>query len=200
MMDERWMYDNLESSLNLWPDRGPRPDDNIDFHLDLGCGRLKKGRIGMDRHDDPGVDIVQDMDADPILPFDDGMIHSIITSHFLEHIRDGFLTLMDECYRVIKPGGIMWIIVPLYPSHTAVADPDHKRFFAEGTFRAFTRAGDGKSWMESFSTPYTKALFVLPDTRGDWLNPDMTAPPENPFLIGTEADQREMRVTLIKPD
>ncbi len=36
---------------------------DTDYHLDLGCGRLKKGRIGVDKFSDPGVNVVMDLDS-----------------------------------------------------------------------------------------------------------------------------------------
>jgi SAM-dependent methyltransferase len=55
---------------NAWPSGEPydwlgckreSEFDTIDFHLDLGCGTLKKGRIGIDRWPSPGVNIVLNM-------------------------------------------------------------------------------------------------------------------------------------------
>src|SRR5207253_2788414 len=41
--------------------------DKIDFHVDLGCGRVKKARIGVDRHPDPGVNVLCNFDAEYIV-------------------------------------------------------------------------------------------------------------------------------------
>lgn len=171
--------------------RGTSPYDNIDFHLDLGCGRAKKGRFGIDRYYDEGVNYVMDLERNPWLPFEDESIKSIVTHHFLEHLRDGFLPLMDECHRVLEPGGIMRIIVPVFPSYSAVSDPDHKRYFLIETFDTFCGAPDGSHWMESFSTPYT-------DCRFEKVDEDYTARPESPSVWWTPADSREMRVALRK--
>lgn len=131
------------------------------------------------------------------LPFPDDSIESIISHHCLEHIADGFVHLMDESYRVLKPGGIFRIIVPLFPSAAAVADPDHKRYFMEGTFETFCGARDGYHWMESFSVPYTNCRFEKPEEHG--ANPDITEPTP-PHLRWLPEDSREMRVTLRKWD
>lgn len=124
------------------------------------------------------------------LPFPDSSIESIITHHCLEHIDAGFIRLMDECYRVLKPGGFMRIIVPCFPSYAAVQDPDHKRYFMEGVWETFCGAPDNSHWMESFSVPYTKCRFEM-------VNEDWTAmfPPDQRW---TKADVREMRVMLAK--
>lgn len=198
--------------------RGDSPWDNIDFHLDLGCGRLKKARIGIDRFPDPGVNIVMDLDSltlygepqDPNcdatlfgpssiyregkrigrLPFDDCSIESAVSHHFLEHVGDGFVRLIDEVHRVLVPGGVFRAITPLFPSRTAVEDPDHRRYFMEGTWETFCGASDGAHWHESFSTPYTKSRFEKVDQD--------ISPPSSPEDAWGPDDAREIRVALRK--
>lgn len=174
--------------------KSSHPDDNVDFHVDLGCGRLPKARIGVDRYPADGVDVVLNLE-DAALPFEDSSVESIITHHALEHIGDGFIPLMDECYRVLENGGLMRIIVPLFPSWSAVSDPDHRRYFmADGdtcTFDSFCGTpgpdDDAQScWLASFSVPYTKARF-------ERTHLDYTAQTATPW---TPADAREMRVSL----
>lgn len=191
--------------------RGDNEYDNADFHVDLGCGKLKKGRIGIDHFDAPGVDIVMDLNrlAMPCredhlerrhrwfelgrLPFATDSIESIVSHHCLEHVGDGFLRLMDECYRVLKPGGIFRIIVPLFPSWSAVSDPDHRRYFmaedgGPSTFDSLCGTPDN-CWLESFSVPYTKARF-------EKVHQDLTPEPEDPVDRWTSRDARELRVAL----
>lgn len=192
-----WSYDAWPSAAD-WGDSAARsghPDDHVDFHVDLGCGRLKKGRIGVDRYAADGVDIVHDLNVG-WLPFADGSIESIITHHALEHIGDGFISLMDNCYRVLKPGGILRIIVPLFPSWSAVSDPDHKRYFmADGdtcTFDCFCGTpGDTPQncWLASFSVPYTNARFTRTALEYTPRSRDHTT-------WWTPQDVREMRLTL----
>lgn len=223
-----WHYENLPSGEPYdWGGaaRTDNPDDNIDFHLDLGAGRLPKGRLTIDRFDDPTVDLVVDLDllhligpgsrgwerakdfqgpsvaeANPHeglitvqgrLPFPTGSIQSIITHHCFEHIGDGFIRLMDECHRVLVPGGKLRVIVPLFPSHSAVADPDHKRYFLIDTFAPFFGTKEGESWMESFATPYTTARFAEGEK-------DYTARDTDPAKWWTPDDARELRITLRK--
>lgn len=209
---EDWSYDAWPSGEPYdWSParRGDKPFDQLDFHLDLGCGKLKKGRIGVDHFEAPGVDLVFDFDhmaypstpfnlpgghkpTPPIeigyLPIPNNAIKSIITHHAFEHVGEGFLRLMDECYRILEPGGLLRIITPLFPSHSAVADPDHRRYFLEGTFESFCGTPDN-CWLESFSVPYTKARFEM-------LDKDMTPKSPDPQDWWTEKDAREIRVAL----
>lgn len=200
--------------------RGENEWDTIDFHLDLGCGTVPKARLGIDRHLAPGVDLCIDLErlvpanltraqgfnhdrtedlyaefkpgmGERGLPFPDSSIESIVSHHCLEHIDASFIPLMDEVYRVLKPGGVLRAIVPLFPSKAAVEDPDHKRYFMEETFETFCGAEDGSHWHESFSVPYTSCRFEM-------VHKDITARLEDPAEWWGPEDVREIRVALRK--
>lgn len=192
-----------EFAYERWPSGEPydwngaareHEHDQLDFHVDLGCGKLKRARIGVDHRAGEGVDLMVDLNGG-WLPFADSSIESIVSHHCLEHIGDGFIALMDECYRVLKPDAIFRIIVPLFPSWSAVSDPDHRRYFMADdgrcTFDAFCGTpGETPQncWLASFSVPYTTARF-------ERLHLDYTAPAE-PEDRWTWKDARELRVTL----
>lgn len=47
------------------------------------------------------------------IPFDDNTFDVVYHSHFLEHLdRDSALPFLKECYRVLKPNGIIRVVVP----------------------------------------------------------------------------------------
>jgi SAM-dependent methyltransferase len=47
------------------------------------------------------------------VPFADGSFDVVYHAHFLEHLeRNAALEFMQECYRVLKPGGIIRVVVP----------------------------------------------------------------------------------------
>ena len=206
-----WEYDELPSGEPYdWGDasRGGSPYDNVDFHVDLGCGRVKKARLGIDRFYSPGVDLTIDLEelvytqprdgasqaehdisqrtADlyveqnggipGVLPFPDNSIKSIITHHCFEHIGNGFMRLMDECYRVLEPRGLLRIIVPAFPSAAAVGDPTHVRYFCENTWVSWAGRPDSPFFSDGFAEPYTICRFELCDV-------DMTP---YPFIPGTD--------------
>lgn len=233
MENEWWSYNKLKPMPEggyLWhpAGKGNYVDDNIDFHIDLGAGRLPKGRLKIDRHGD--ADILMDLnrlylykfgdetrpkysdedlstiaEEDSVwnksgsLPFPDNSIESMISHHCLEHIGDGFLRLMDECYRVLKPAGKFRIIVPLFPSLAAVSDPDHVRYFCESTFESFCHVGGPQNpfWSDSFAEPYTKARFILKDK--DITPPQKFRADEIIDVDKLFKEPREIRVTLQKP-
>jgi SAM-dependent methyltransferase len=183
-----------------------RYDD--DAHVDLGCGKIKKGRIGIDRAWAPGVSVVMDLDTLEVtqcavepngnavpysgyttrgLPFPDSTIRSIITHHCFEHVGDGFVSLVEECYRVLEPGGILRVITPLFPSTSAVEDPDHRRYFMQNSWNFCQgKPEPGGHWHESFAVPYTVARFTE-------IEKEMTPRTAEPW---SPEDSREIRITL----
>lgn len=106
--------------------------------LDLGCGRHKKeGMLGVDIAPLEGVDLVLDLRKTP-WPWENDSVDYIYSHHTLEHFNpENFVKVMNEAYRVLKPGSFFEIIVPLYPSDSAMQDFDHKMYFTTETFGRF---------------------------------------------------------------
>lgn len=108
--------------------------------LDLCCGANKHGPdwFGMDILDLPGVDLVWDIIVTP-WPLPDECVNVAVASHVLEHIpktqviyKDGrlqtinpFLMVMNEMWRVMKPGGSFAVAVPHGASPGFMQDPTH---------------------------------------------------------------------------
>lgn len=199
IFDIDWSWNAWEPHEPIWHEGAGRSHehDQMEHHVDLGCGKLKKGRIGVDRHYAPGVNVVMNLDDSKVqLPFSDNSIRSVISHHFFEHVSDGFIALVDEVYRVLEPNGVFRVITPCFPSTSAVQDPDHKRYFmAESddhcTWDTFCAAGDGTHWHESFSVPYTQSRFKKVDQRATPRLP-------NPQDWWGPKDHRELRCSLVK--
>lgn len=57
--------------------------------------------------------VFRQLDVTKGLPYDDNSVDIIYTSHFLEHLtREEGLSFLKECFRVLKPNGIIRIAVP----------------------------------------------------------------------------------------
>lgn len=82
-----------------------------DLKLHLGCGsRHIPGFIHIDAAPWPHVDIVGPVER---LPLAGGTASVIYASHILEHFdRRQYLEVLAECYRVLRPGGLLRISVP----------------------------------------------------------------------------------------
>jgi SAM-dependent methyltransferase len=110
--------------------------------IELGCGpQHDSAYFGIDCRPFPGVDLVWDLECCP-LPLPDGCCEEIGSSHVLEHIQH-LIPLLNDCHRLLKPGGIFWACVPQacdsrgqwYAS--AFQDPTHVRFFVPATWLYF---------------------------------------------------------------
>lgn len=110
--------------------------------LDIGCGPNKTaGAVGLDILALPGVDVVHDLNNIPY-PFADSSFDEVHCNHVLEHVPDLSAT-MKEIYRIMRPGGILYIRVPHASCcTTAWADPTHKRFFVHRSFEHFDSRND----------------------------------------------------------
>jgi SAM-dependent methyltransferase len=109
--------------------------------LHLGCGRtILKGWINLDCFPLPGVDIVADLDdcENTPLPFDDNSIDVILGNHLIEHIRKP-LPLMQELYRIARPGALATFAVPYGSSDDAFEDPTHVRQYFLQSFGYFSQ-------------------------------------------------------------
>ena len=113
--------------------------------LDRGCGGTKQypTNIGADRRRTPAVAVQADLAAP--LPFRDAVADRIFLVHVLEHLLD-YLPLVDECHRVLKPGGVLHVLSPWWRHVNAVADPTHVRLLDTQTFKQICNLPDRPRW------------------------------------------------------
>ena len=129
-----------------------------DANLDLGCGSnprnpYRRGNLhGIDIHPmdlAPGIGfVVANLTLEPI-PFPGNAFGSVSAFDFLEHVprvlmtRDGtqtfspFISVMNEIWRVLAPGGLLYALTPAYPSPAAFQDPTHVNIITEETHTYF---------------------------------------------------------------
>ena len=114
--------------------------------LDLGCGDNKvEGAVGLDNIALPEVDIVHDLLHFPY-PIKANSFDTIYLRHVIEHFNiDKINKIMNECYRILKKDGQLFINVPHVFSIAAFTDPTHKQFF---TF------GSGYFWGKKYQKSY----------------------------------------------
>lgn len=104
--------------------------------VDLGCGRFKrKGHVGIDKDPHSDADIICDVTRG--IPLATDSVDYLVADNLLEHVGDGLVCLMNEIWRVCKPGADVEMTVPLLPSAKAVADPTDSRHFTADTFACF---------------------------------------------------------------
>lgn len=109
--------------------------------INIGAGYKRyPGFLNVDSDTNCKPDYLVNLDdKNLVLPFDDNSVEYVIAHHILEHIGDGYIKLLQELYRVCKPGAIIDIHVP-HPTHEVfLNDPTHKRPITVEGFRLFSK-------------------------------------------------------------
>ena len=105
--------------------------------VDLGCGFRKQGNVGIDiQLEGTDADLVCRLGFESI-PLDDETADEIFCRDFLEHLPKGVyserqgkmiypvIALMNEVWRILKPGGVFTSFTPCYPNIETYQDPTH---------------------------------------------------------------------------
>lgn len=135
--------------------------------VELGPGRQKHRSlwpsIGLNPSADPKADIWHNLENG--IPLPSNSIHAIKSNQFLEHIEH-IIPHMNECWRVLMPGGLVEACVPHRDSPWAVADPTHKRTFVPESFQYFCiDQATGEPFVDAFSDYGIKCAFTLEQCR-----------------------------------
>jgi SAM-dependent methyltransferase len=108
--------------------------------IDLGCGARKtKDAFGVDAAALPGVDLVHDL-RDLPYPLPGDCADQVVLHHVLEHFADP-LPVLEEAWRIARPGGRVQIRTPHYSGVYAWKDPTHRRAFTSESFHYFGENG-----------------------------------------------------------
>lgn len=123
----------LEENLNIMT--SPRNYEQGITRVHLGCGRkILPEYINIDRIDK--AEIVADLTKG--IPLDDNSVDYIFSEDFLEHMpQDKAVFIINEIYRVLKPGGIMEHYIPNAGSRNDFASPTHLSHWNITTFEFF---------------------------------------------------------------
>ena len=105
--------------------------------LNLGCGnRPIKGAINQDKiKHSQWVDVAFDLNNYPWL-WNDNTFDMVYAMDVLEHLVD-FVRALEECHRILKPGGILELQVPNALHPISFRDPSHLHFFTADSMDYF---------------------------------------------------------------
>ena len=136
-----------------------------------------QGWINVDKYADVRPDVLFDLESLP-WPLDDEIADEILLSQVLEHLSgnsDAFLSIMQEIYRVAKPGARIDIRMAHARHHDFFNDPTRSRPLNAQMFKHFDLALN-ESWQSKASseTPFAKYLKIdfSVEKIESWLNTD----------------------------
>ncbi len=108
--------------------------------LQLGCGDFAlPGAVNHDLYKHaPHIDVEHNLEVFP-WPWADESFDRVIAIDVFEHLKAEVQEWLDECWRILSPGGMLELRVPYYAHENAFTDPTHRRFFAPKTFDYWDR-------------------------------------------------------------
>jgi SAM-dependent methyltransferase len=117
--------------------------------LDLGSGPIPKNPFeaetvfGVDLRENKSNNVIYADFTSGLLPFEDEAFDYVTAYDLLEHIqrvvmvngetRFPFISLINEVFRILKPGGVFFCIQPCFPARQAFQDPTHVNIMTEDT-------------------------------------------------------------------
>ena len=113
--------------------------------LNLGAGnRIIGDAVNHDvcKHR-PEISVVHDLNVLP-WPWQDNSFDLIVARSVLEHLQIDLVKSLDECWRIMRPGGQLFLKLPYWNSDVSHWDPTHRWFFSLHSFDQFdpdTRRG-----------------------------------------------------------
>ena len=119
------------------------------IRINLGCGHdVQETFTNLDVLPLPGVDVVHNLALYP-WPFENECANEIRAIDVLEHLpshtqdlRPGVIAFVEECWRILEPGGLLFIQTPGHRAEFAWTDPTHVRTFTRDSFDFFDPTTD----------------------------------------------------------
>lgn len=118
------------------------PENGLKISFGAGL-EPEEGFVNVDIVDMPGIDVVHNLMHFPY-PFEDSSADFIrakdLIEHLATHLPDGRNTLIafiEECHRILKPGGTLWIQTPSWDADFLWIDPTHVRGYDIRSFDFF---------------------------------------------------------------
>lgn len=138
---------SIESKFTKQTTEGPT------VALDVGSGPVPKNPFsaastwGVDVRENSENNVLHADLVHGALPFRDAFFDYVTAHDLIEHIprvasENGvtvfpFVKLMNDIFRVLKPGGVLFTIQPCFPSKEAFQDPTHVNIMTEDTLNLY---------------------------------------------------------------
>ena len=122
--------------------------------LNLGAGnRLIEGAVNHDLYEHRSeIDVAHDLNIFP-WPWPDEAFDQIVALSVFEHLDVNLVVTLNECHRLLLPGGTLVLKLPLWSAEQAHDDPTHRWFFTIRSLHQFCpETKRGKQY--AFYTPH----------------------------------------------
>lgn len=107
-----------------------RPQKNI---LEIGSGRSKTpGVVTIDINASVNPDILHDLNIFP-WPVPDSSFDAVVMFSVIEHLSQP-LRVLEECHRILRPHGRIYMLTPHFSDSASYLDPTHKWHFSGRSF------------------------------------------------------------------
>jgi len=116
-------------------------------------------------------------------PWGDESFDKIVAVSVFEHLEIDLVAVLNECHRLLRPGGVVAMKLPLWSAERAHDDPTHRWFFTIRSLHQFcpeTKRGKQYSFYTPHKWRYVKrpkindaktsfyvSLEVIKDTQGE---------------------------------
>lgn len=115
------------------------------LYLGAGLKRLS-GYLHVDVVPGEGIDCVHDLSIRP-WPWPDDSADVIVAEDVVEHLEIHLIKFLDEAWRVMKPGGELFVRTPHHRGESSFIDPTHQWHLHE---QSFEYVDPDKSWGKTF--------------------------------------------------
>jgi SAM-dependent methyltransferase len=127
----------------------PSSEGTSALKISLGAGtEPEDGYVNVDIVPLKGIDVLHNLMQYP-WPFEDSTAEHIkakdVIEHMATHLPDGrnsVIAFIEECHRILKPGGKLWIQTPSWDADFLWIDPTHVRGFDIRSFDFFDDTTD----------------------------------------------------------
>jgi len=106
------------------------------MNINLGCGNKREAdSLGVDFRKTDTADVVHDLSTYP-WPFKDCQFDNAYATDIIEHMLY-VVPFVDECWRITKPGGHLFIRTTYFRTEQSYTDPTHLHYFTLDSFNFF---------------------------------------------------------------